>query len=54
MGGHATNCRAIVMTMCLTTGGPEAGHHRGGRHYNDVLLDGDGGQVEHLGQKLGG
>jgi ectoine hydroxylase-related dioxygenase (phytanoyl-CoA dioxygenase family) len=29
-----------------------AGHHRGGRHYNDVLLGGDGGQVEHLGHKL--
>jgi ectoine hydroxylase-related dioxygenase (phytanoyl-CoA dioxygenase family) len=124
MGGHATNCPAIVMTICLTTGAPEAGelrflpgshrgsypfvdgsdtraprgvsvpvtagdvtihatdvmhasmaptsatgphrisvlmawvppeagHHRGGRHYNDVLLDGDDGQVEHLGQKLG-
>ncbi len=125
MGGHATNCPAIVMTICLTTGGPEAGelrflpgshrgsypfvdgrdtraprgvsvpvaagdvtihatdvmhasmaptseagphrisvlmawvppeagHHRGGRHYNDVLLDGKDGQVEHLGQRLGG
>jgi ectoine hydroxylase-related dioxygenase (phytanoyl-CoA dioxygenase family) len=33
---------------------PDAGHHRGGRHYNDVLLgDGDGaGQVEHLGHRL--
>lgn len=30
MGGHATNHPAIVMTICLTTGGPEAGHHPGG------------------------
>ncbi len=29
-----------------------AGHHRGARHYNDVLLGGEGGQVEHLGQRL--
>ena len=124
MGGHARNCPAIVMTICLTRGTPEAGelrflpgshrgsypfvdgtdtraprgvsvpvaagdvtihftdvmhasmaptsesgphrisvllawvppdagHHRGGRHYNDVLLEGDDGHVEHLGQKLG-
>lgn len=31
---------------------PDAGHHRGGRHYNDVLLGGEGGQVEHLGHRL--
>ena len=30
----------------------DAGHHRGGRHYNDVLLGGEGGQVEHLADKL--
>jgi hypothetical protein len=124
MGGHANNCPAIVMTICLTSGTPEAGelrflpgshrgsypfvdgsdtraprgvsvpvaagdvtihytdvmhasmaptsetgphrisvlmawvppeagHHRGGRHYNDVLLEGDDGHVEHLGRKLG-
>jgi ectoine hydroxylase-related dioxygenase (phytanoyl-CoA dioxygenase family) len=123
MGGHAMNCPMAVMTICLTTGAPEAGelrflpgshagsypfvdgtdthaprgvsipvtagdvtlhysdimhasmpptssegphrisvlkgfispsagHHRGGRHYNDVLLGNDGGQVEHLGQAL--
>ena len=27
-------------------------HHRGGRHYNDVLLGDEGGQVEHLGHRL--
>ena len=124
MGGHANNCPAIVMTICLTSGTPEAGelrflpgshrgsypfvdghdtraprgvsvpvaagdvtihytdvmhasmaptsetgphrisvllawvppeagHHRGGRHYNDALLAGDDGQVEHLGDRLG-
>jgi len=31
---------------------PEAGHHRGGRHYNDALLGGEDGQVEHLGHRL--
>jgi ectoine hydroxylase-related dioxygenase (phytanoyl-CoA dioxygenase family) len=31
---------------------PDAHHHRGGRHYNDVLLGGEGGQVEHLSHKL--
>jgi ectoine hydroxylase-related dioxygenase (phytanoyl-CoA dioxygenase family) len=31
---------------------PDAGHHRGGRHYNDVLLGGEGGQVEDLSHKL--
>lgn len=124
MGGHANNCPAIVMTICLTSGTPEAGelrflpgshrgsypfvdgtdtraprgvsvpvgagdvtihytdvmhasmaptseagphrisvllawvppeagHHRGGRHYNDALLAGEDGQVEHLGDRLG-
>jgi ectoine hydroxylase-related dioxygenase (phytanoyl-CoA dioxygenase family) len=33
---------------------PDAGHHRGGRHYNDVLLGDEAGQVEHLGQTLSG
>ena len=33
---------------------PQAGHHRGGRHYNDVLLGDEAGQVEHLGRKLSG
>jgi ectoine hydroxylase-related dioxygenase (phytanoyl-CoA dioxygenase family) len=32
---------------------PDAGHHRGGRHYNDVLLGAEDGQVDHLGQRLG-
>ena len=31
---------------------PVAGHHRGERHYNDVLLGGEGGQVEHLAHRL--
>ena len=30
----------------------DAGHHRGERHYNDVLLGRDDGQVEHLAHKL--
>ena len=30
----------------------ESGHHRGGRHYNDVLLDSDDGQIEHLGRRF--
>jgi hypothetical protein len=32
---------------------PDAGHHRGARHYNDVLLGRPGGQVEHLVDRLG-
>lgn len=32
----------------------ESGHHRGGRHYNDVLLDSDDGQIEHLGRRFEG
>lgn len=31
---------------------PTGGHHRGGRHYNDALLAGEDGQVEHLGHRL--
>ncbi len=31
---------------------PDAGHHRGERHYNDVLLDGSDGQVDHLADRL--
>jgi ectoine hydroxylase-related dioxygenase (phytanoyl-CoA dioxygenase family) len=32
---------------------PEAaGHHLGGRHYNDALLINDDGQVDHLGHRL--
>lgn len=125
MGGHALNCPTIVVTVCLTDGGPEAGelrvlpgshrgtfpfidgrderapegvpvavaagdvslhysdlmhaslpptsaagphrvsalvafvppttgHHRDGRHYNDALLAGEDGQVEHLGHRLKG
>jgi hypothetical protein len=27
---------------------PDAGNHRGERHYNDVLLGREDGQVEHL------
>ena len=123
MGGHALNCPSVVLTICLTTGTPEAGelrflpgshrcgfpfvdgtdveapegvglpigfgdvtlhysdlmhaslpptssdgphrisvllgfapeaagHHRGGRHYNDALLINDDGQVDHLGHRL--
>ncbi len=128
MGGHATNCPMVVMTICLTDGGPGSGelrvlpgshkgsypfidgrdtraprgqplrvtagdvslhitdamhaslpptddlldgeaaperisllmgfvrpshaNHLGKAHYNDVLLGGEGGQVEHLGDKL--
>jgi hypothetical protein len=33
--------------------GPEtAGHHRGGRHYNDALLGAEDGQVENIGRRL--
>ncbi len=123
MGGHALNCPSVVITICLTTGTPEAGelrflpgshrggfpfvdgtdvaapdggglpigvgdgtlpysdlmhaslpptsalgphrvsvllgfapeaagHHLGGRHYNDALLINDDGQVDHLGHRL--
>jgi len=123
MGGHALNCPSVVVTICLTTGTPEAGelrflpgshrggfpfvdgtdvaapdgvglpigvgdvtlhysdlmhaslpptsaegphrisvllgfapetagHHLGGRHYNDALLINDDGQVDHLGHRL--
>ena len=123
MGGHALNCPSVVLTICLTTGTPEAGelrflpgshrggfpfvdgtdvaapdgvglpigvgdvtlhysdlmhaslpptsaegphrisvllgfapetagHHLGGRHYNDALLINDDGQVDHLGHRL--
>jgi ectoine hydroxylase-related dioxygenase (phytanoyl-CoA dioxygenase family) len=31
---------------------PSGGHHRDGRHYNDALLAGDDGQVEHLGHRF--
>ena len=31
---------------------PDAGHHRGERHYNDVLLEGTDGQVDHLMDRL--
>ena len=31
---------------------PDAGHHRGERHYNDVLLGQPDGQVEHLADRL--
>ena len=33
---------------------PDAGHHRGERHYNDALLGDSGGQVDHLINRLGG
>ena len=123
MGGHALNCPSVVVTICLTTGSPEAGelrflpgshrasfpfvdgtdvaapegeslpitagdmtvhysdamhvslpptsvdgphrisllmafgpetagHHRGGRHYNDALLGAEDGQVENIGRRL--
>ena len=123
MGGHALNCPSVVLTICLTTGTPEAGelrflpgshgggfpfvdgtdvaapdgvglpigvgdvtlhysdlmhaslpptsaegphrisvligfapetagHHLGGRHYNDALLINEDGQVDHLGHRL--
>ncbi|MEO6988783.1 MAG: phytanoyl-CoA dioxygenase family protein [Aquihabitans sp.] len=32
---------------------PDAGHHRGERHYNDALLGGEDGQVGHLVDRLG-
>ena len=32
---------------------PQGGHHRGDRHYNDVLLGRDDGQVEHLADRFG-
>jgi ectoine hydroxylase-related dioxygenase (phytanoyl-CoA dioxygenase family) len=125
MGGHARNCPTLIITICLTDGGPGAGelralpgshrggypfvdgrdtkapdgvplsvtggdvslhysdvmhaslaptsaqgphrvsalvafvpplagHHRGARHYNDVLLGRPDGQVEHLVDRLGG
>lgn len=124
IGGHARNCPTVIVTVCLTSGTPEAGelrvlpgshqggfpfvdgrdvaaptgvplrvragdvslhysdlmhaslpptstegphrisallayvpadggHHRGERHYNDVLLGGEGGQVAHLADRLG-
>jgi hypothetical protein len=28
MGGHALNCPSVVVTICLTTGSPEAGELR--------------------------
>lgn len=31
---------------------PDAGHHRGERHYNDVLLGDERGQVDHLADRL--
>lgn len=31
---------------------PDAGHHRGERHYNDVLLGDTEGQVSHLADRL--
>jgi hypothetical protein len=31
---------------------PSGGHHREGRHYNDALLAGEDGQVEHLGHRF--
>ncbi|MCU0311715.1 MAG: phytanoyl-CoA dioxygenase family protein [Acidimicrobiales bacterium] len=33
---------------------PTSGHHLGGRHYNDVLLGAEDGQVEHLGTRFEG
>jgi len=30
----------------------DSGHHRGARHYNDVLLDTDDGQIEHLARRF--
>jgi len=30
----------------------DSGHHRRSRHYNDVLLDTDDGQIEHLAQRF--
>jgi ectoine hydroxylase-related dioxygenase (phytanoyl-CoA dioxygenase family) len=32
---------------------PDGGHHRGERHYNDVLLGSEDGQVAHLADRLG-
>jgi len=42
----------ISILLDFTT--PDAGHHRGERHYNDVLLGADDGQVAHLADKFGG
>ena len=41
---------SVLMAFVPST----AGHHRGGRHYNDVLLGDEKGQVEHLGHRLDG
>ncbi len=37
------------ISILLGFSSPAAGHHRGERHYNDVLLGADDGQVAHLG-----
>ena len=43
MGGHATNCPTVVMTICLTAGGPEAGELRalpGSHRTSHPFIDG--------------
>ena len=39
------------ISILLGFSSPAAGHHRGERHYNDVLLGADDGQVAHLGHE---
>ena len=41
------------ISVLLSFTPPAAGHHRGERHYNDVLLSRDDGQVEHLVDHVG-
>ena len=44
MGGHAANCPTLVMTICLTDGGPAAGELRAlpGSHVTShPFIDGD-------------
>ena len=43
MGGHATMCPTMVMSICLTDGGPEAGELRalpGSQHSSHPFIDG--------------
>jgi len=42
------------ISVLLSFTQPTAAHHRGGRHYNDVLLGAEDGQVAHLVDRVGG